>query len=751
MLTNPGLNMLSHFMVGDPIQCAFTLQVVAETAFTNIVFVALPDVAARNGDFTLPTTYLSVQSDEARHISNGYATLLTVLQDDHNAPLIERDLQQAFWINHAFIDIFSAVVMEYFSRDRSDPESYLDKWDRWVRDDWHRAYVMKLGKLGLNIPTDIFDRARERLVAGVHHRHAILAFAAWPLAHWRFDPLDERDFEWFEAKYPGWYAEYGASGRRYRQGIDPAAGFLPLQFMNMAPPFCWTCQGLCVSEDDRRHRVVPGPNANGTPDPRTRFYCSQECEWMDESNPGRYTGDRNYLDRYHGWEASDVIRDIGFVRADGETLIGQPHLNDERRWTLDRHPPPQPALRQSQHPRRPRARAAVGRLERSGVSAGVRTVRFEPIGEEIECGPEETVLDAAFRQGYNLVYGCREGQCSACKCFLLEGDVALEALQQLRPLGHRARERLRAHVPGDARAGPRRRAPPLRPGQLPARARDRRRRGDGRDRRGADPRHHATRAALRPASTSPPGSTSTSTSRAPRTAPSARSRWPTSPATIEIELIIKRYPGGRLSGLLEAIDLARRHDRLHRSVRQPARPRDSERPILMIAGGSGMAPILSLLREFARQGCERPIRFFYGARTEDDLFYADEIAAELPLEFTAGDRPVRARGRRRVPDGDARSEPDVYMCGPPPMVEAAEEMLAPPRSRRAADLRRQVHDLGRGRAEPSRRRRSSASRPRRHPARRRPSATSPGTRRRSAARRCTRTSRSTPSRRFTAT
>jgi hypothetical protein len=69
--------MLSHFMVGDPIQCAFTLQVVAETAFTNVVFVALPDVAARNGDFTLPTTYLSVQSDEARHISNGYATLLT--------------------------------------------------------------------------------------------------------------------------------------------------------------------------------------------------------------------------------------------------------------------------------------------------------------------------------------------------------------------------------------------------------------------------------------------------------------------------------------------------------------------------------------------------------------------------------------------------------------------------------------------------------------------------------------------------
>ena len=53
-------------------------------------------------------------------------------------------------------------------------------------------------------------------------------------------------------------------------------------------------------------------------------------------------------------------------------------------------------------------------------------VRFEPLGEEIECGVGETVLDAAFRQGYNLVYGCREGQCSACKCFLLEGDAALK-------------------------------------------------------------------------------------------------------------------------------------------------------------------------------------------------------------------------------------------------------------------------------------------------------------------------------------
>ncbi len=223
VLTNPGLNMLSHFMVGDPIQCAFTLQVVAETAFTNVVFVALPDVAARNGDFTLPTTYLSVQSDEARHISNGYATLLTVLQDDHNAPLIERDLQQAFWINHAFIDIFSAVVMEYFSRDRSDPESYLDKWDRWVRDDWHRAYVMKLGKLGLNIPTDIFERARERLVEGrppPPRDPRVRRLAAGPLA---LRPARRARLRVVREQVPGLVRPV----RRLLGGVPPAAPIRP--------------------------------------------------------------------------------------------------------------------------------------------------------------------------------------------------------------------------------------------------------------------------------------------------------------------------------------------------------------------------------------------------------------------------------------------------------------------------------------------------------------------------------------------
>ena len=102
------------------------------------------------------------------------------------------------------------------------------------------------------------------------------------------------------------------------------------QLLNIAQqqgtPSCWVCLMGCVFPEDMCHRAVGD---------RTRFYCSKECMWLDESNPGRYVGDRNFFDRYHGWELSEIVRDLGFVRTDGETLIAQPHLENDRMWTLD--------------------------------------------------------------------------------------------------------------------------------------------------------------------------------------------------------------------------------------------------------------------------------------------------------------------------------------------------------------------------------------------------------------------------------
>ena len=52
---------------------------------------------------------------------------------------------------------------------------------------------------------------------------------------------------------------------------------------------------------------------------------------------GRFSGRREWEECYHGWDLADAIKDLGFVRRDGKTLVPQPHLrfDDKDMWTLD--------------------------------------------------------------------------------------------------------------------------------------------------------------------------------------------------------------------------------------------------------------------------------------------------------------------------------------------------------------------------------------------------------------------------------
>jgi propane monooxygenase reductase subunit len=157
----------------------------------------------------------------------------------------------------------------------------------------------------------------------------------------------------------------------------------------------------------------------------------------------------------------------------------------------------------------------------------------------------------------------------------------------------------------------------------------------------------------------------------------------TSTSPDELEFMIKLYPGGRFSGLL-ADGAVQPGDEL--SVTGPygvfTLRASSPRRLLFIGGGAGMAPILSLLRSLAEAGSEREAIYYYGARTEADLFHLDEIGA-LPARFVpalsensngwAGESGLITDVIDRL-EGDV-SEVDAYVCGPPPMVEAAIALL----------------------------------------------------------------------------
>ena len=250
-------------------------------------------------------------------------------------------------------------------------------------------------------------------------------------------------------------------------------------------------------------------------------------------------------------------------------------------------------------------------------------VVFEPIGEEIDCDEEESVLDAAFRHGYNLVYGCREGQCSACKAYLLEGEVVLKPystfalseseetngytlLCRAMPEEDLVVELL--HFDPDNY-------------KLEHEIRDGR--GDRHRGRGAHARHPAAGAGGRRAGRLLVPAGPVRGRVGPRVDDARRSfSMANLPGDGRIELIVKHYPGGRFSSLLDgAIAVG---DELRFTGPYGAfHLRESDRPMLMVAGGSGMAPILSLLRSLASEGSERTVRFFYGARSEQDLFYVD--------------------------------------------------------------------------------------------------------------------------------
>lgn len=116
----------------------------------------------------------------------------------------------------------------------------------------------------------------------------------------------------------------------------------------------------------------------------------------------------------------------------------------------------------------------------------------------------------------------------------------------------------------------------------------------------------------------------------------------------------------------------------------------SPAPLLLIAGGSGLAPIKAMLEQELRDGCTREATFLFGARTASDLYALNEletIAAGWSGRFEfvpvlshepAGSGWTGALGM--VTDGLAVRVSDLgrreaYLCGPPPMVDAATAAL----------------------------------------------------------------------------
>ncbi|MCY1214529.1 Benzoate 1,2-dioxygenase electron transfer component [compost metagenome] len=301
----------------------------------------------------------------------------------------------------------------------------------------------------------------------------------------------------------------------------------------------------------------------------------------------------------------------------------------------------------------------------------------------IDANPSETVADAAYRQGINIPLDCRDGACGTCKCFAEAGlydlgqDYIEDALSEeeaaqgyVLTCQMRAESDCVVRVPASSDVCKTQQAS-----------------------------FEASISAVRQLSDSTISLSIKGESlsklaflpgqyvnlKVPGSEQTRAYSFSSLQKDGEVSFLIRNVPGGLMSSFLTG--LAKAGDSM--SLTGPLGSfylRDIRRPLLLLAGGTGLAPFTAMLEKIAEEGSEHPLHLIYGVTNDFDLVETEKLAdfaARIP-NFTYSacvanpESSYPQKGYvtqhiepRHLNDGDV----DVYLCGPPPMVEAVSQYI----------------------------------------------------------------------------
>jgi CDP-4-dehydro-6-deoxyglucose reductase, E3 len=314
-------------------------------------------------------------------------------------------------------------------------------------------------------------------------------------------------------------------------------------------------------------------------------------------------------------------------------------------------------------------------------------VRIAPHGRTVRAGADRSILDAALAAGLNLPHSCKSGHCSSCRARLVSGQIRYPSgpplglttqeaqsgyvlLCQARAVSDVAVEaRLVANVADvEIKTLPCRiaRMTPLAPDvmqvflKLPSVETMPFQAGQYLDVLLEDGKRRSFSIA------SPPHDSGL------------------------LELHVRRVAGGgfteRLFGQMQSGSLLRIEGPIGQFVY-----REGTSPVIMIAGGTGFAPLKSMLRHLLEKGSQRPVHLYWGARNAVDLYeealVLEWTRAHPQLKFTAVLSEAKDAGavHRRLgwvheavlADHTDLTGFDVYVAGPPALVEAVRASFPP--------------------------------------------------------------------------
>ena len=308
---------------------------------------------------------------------------------------------------------------------------------------------------------------------------------------------------------------------------------------------------------------------------------------------------------------------------------------------------------------------------------GPVTIRLEPSGESFACGPGETILRAGLAAGFAMPYECASGSCSSCKGRLIAGEV-----DSLWPdaAGLSERDRRKGDRILCCQSLPKSDSEvQVRLGQVEG-ARE-------------EPAPAPFTATVETLERLVPGAIAFSCRperpvsflpgqfvllQVPGGQRRAFSMANTAPETLDF--IVKEKPGGHASRYLfeelaqgDTVSLEGPYGRAY--LRIPM-----EREIVCVAGGSGLAPMLSAVEGALARPDTPGIRLFFGANRAEELFMVDEmeaLAAEhdrLSLTLAVRDGAPGAVtglvGDVALAAMEDLAECDFYMAGPPGLIDA---------------------------------------------------------------------------------
>ncbi|MFD7406871.1 benzoate 1,2-dioxygenase electron transfer component BenC [Streptomyces sp. NPDC059866] len=301
----------------------------------------------------------------------------------------------------------------------------------------------------------------------------------------------------------------------------------------------------------------------------------------------------------------------------------------------------------------------------------------------IECRPDETVAEASYKARINIPLDCRDGACGTCKSLCESGsydggDYIDEALSEDEAAaGHCLPCQMTPHsdlvlrIPSSSAAA----------------------------KTGAAT-HTATVVDIKRHSDTTVEFTLSADNReafdflpgqyvnvaVPGTDHTRSYSFSSGPGQRHLSFLVRIVEGGAMSGYLT--ERARVGDRLEFTGPMGSfYLRELTRPTLLLAGGTGLAPLLSMLEQLAQQPPGHPVHLLYGVTSDQDLVHLDtledyaDVIPGFTFDHCVADPASTACNKGFVTglmdsetlhDGDT----DVYLCGPPAMVEAVRAHLA---------------------------------------------------------------------------